>query len=328
MRRLFVTVAALLLALVLLPARVLAEETTGIDWESTPLGTTAEEDPEGADVYIRSIKITGTNTTLVSGLAPTFTGAIDKSDPNYGNMVFRSECWFRDYTTPWLWPQHVNPPVPLKGERYEYYVEIRTAPGYRIADDVTISFLGRDYTATVVRVFTNGSDSLFYDISWGYRITVGDAVPLYRMYNTKTSEHLWTRNKKEYDSCGSGNYKDWTAEGIAWYAPNNSSKPVFRLYNLKSGDHHYTTSIFERDKLVASGQWRDEGVAFYSAPVDDGVIEIYRVYNGRLKRGQHHYTRSAAERDSLVANSGWKDEGVGFYGYKSEIIPGTNHDVQ
>ena len=96
------------------------------------------------------------------------------------------------------------------------------------------------------------------------------------------------------------------------------AKPVYRLYNTKSGDHHYTTSMAEKDKLVGSGQWRDEGIAFYSATAKDtNTIKIYRVYNSRLKRGQHHYTRSAAERDSLVKNSGWKDEGIGFYGYSS-----------
>ena len=146
-------------------------------------------------------------------------------------------------------------------------------------------------------------------------------VPIYRMYNTKTSEHLYTRSKKEYDSCGSGTYKDWRAEGVAWRAPapgSSGAKPVYRLYNLKSGDHHYTTSKGERDSLVASGQWRDEGTAFWSAPKNaSGAIPIYRVYNGRLKRGQHHYTKSATERDSLVKNSGWRDEGVGFYGYKA-----------
>ena len=140
----------------------------------------------------------------------------------------------------------------------------------------------------------------------------GDTVPIYRMYNTKTSEHLYTTNATEYNSCGSGNYVDWNAEGVAWQAPKpgaSGAKPVYRLYNLKSGDHHYTTSVGERDTLLASGDWRDEGTAFWSG----GPVEVYRLYNGRLKRGQHHYTTSAGERDALVANHGWRDEGVGFH---------------
>ena len=132
------------------------------------------------------------------------------------------------------------------------------------------------------------------------------------MYNTKTSEHLYTTRIGEYNACGSGNYADWKQEGVAWRAPSkdhSGAKPVYRLYNLRSGDHHYTTSTGEKNKLLASGDWRDEGIAFYSG----GEVPIYRVYNGRLKRGQHHYTKSAVERDSLVANNGWCDEGVGFH---------------
>lgn len=144
-----------------------------------------------------------------------------------------------------------------------------------------------------------------------------NSVPIYRMYNTRTSEHLYTKSAWEYDSCGVGNYADWKPEGVAWDAPASSSKPVYRLYNLRSGDHHYTTSAGEKNQLVASGQWRYEGVAFYSAkPSDKGSVKIYRVYNGRLQRGQHHYTTSAKERDSLVKNNGWRDEGIGFYGLK------------
>ena len=313
----------LLLSLVLLPTMAYAEESSGFDWDTAPLGEANDQDePLEASTAITRIKITGTNSMLVPGVKPTYSGAIDKSDPNYDHLQFNSECWFLNYSESTLYPGSHYPP-PLKGEKYQYYVAITAEPGYTISNNLTVNFHGKDYKATV-----RGGGGSPYIITWGYRITVDNAVPLYRMYNTKTSEHLWTRNKKEYDSCGSGNYKDWRAEGIAWYAPYDSARPVFRLYNLKSGDHHYTTNEGERDKLVASGQWRDEGVAFFSArKSDDGVIAIYRVYNSKLKRGQHHYTKSAAERDSLVKNSGWKDEGVGFYGFKSEMFPGSNQDV-
>ena len=97
-----------------------------------------------------------------------------------------------------------------------------------------------------------------------------------------------------------------------------------RGYSLSKGSTPFdiTTSLVEKEKLLASGEWRDEGIAFYSATkFDTNTIKIYRVYNGRLKRGQHHYTKSAAERDSLVKNNGWKDEGVSFYGYKTATPP-------
>ncbi len=145
-------------------------------------------------------------------------------------------------------------------------------------------------------------------------ITQARAV-VYRMYNTKTSEHLYTMGLGEYNACGTGNYRDWRAEGVGWYAPASSSTPVWRLYNRKSGDHHYTTSKGERDILIAKHGWTldlNGTPAFYSG----GNVALYRLYNGRLKRGQHHYTSSAAERDSLVKNNGWRYESIAFYGYK------------
>lgn len=139
--------------------------------------------------------------------------------------------------------------------------------------------------------------------------------PIYRMYNTRTSEHLYTTSVAEYGMCGKGAYVDWRAEGIAWYAPVVSTTPVYRLYNLVSGDHHYTNNSLEKRTLLASGDWRDEGTAFYS---DDAQrVALYRLYNRGLRRGQHHYTASENERDVLVDNHGWSDEGIGFYGVRA-----------
>lgn len=152
-----------------------------------------------------------------------------------------------------------------------------------------------------------------------YRIGVfahpAGAIPVYRMYNTRTSEHLYTKSVKEYNSCGVGTYKDWRQEGIAWFAPKKSSTPVYRLYNKRLLVHHYTTSKSERDSLVANNGWKYECVAFYSD--DQHGKPLYRLYNGNIKPPQHHYTSSAGERDSLVKKYGWRNEGVGFYGVKS-----------
>ena len=142
----------------------------------------------------------------------------------------------------------------------------------------------------------------------------GGNVNVYRLYNRVTSEHLYTTNKKEYDTLPYKTRGNWVQEGIAWVAPKKSSTPVYRLYNPRSGDHHYTTSKGERDKLVRNYGWKSEGVAFYSD--DSKRVPLYRVYNGRLKRGQHHYTTSKGERDSLVRKSGWRNEGTGFYAVK------------
>ena len=149
-----------------------------------------------------------------------------------------------------------------------------------------------------------------------------DVVTVYRMYNTKTSEHLYTTSQAEYDACGKGAYADWRAEGVGWYAPPaGEGAPVWRLYNKGLGDHHYTSNANERDMLVNQFGWRQEVVAFHSAAADDEAsLPLYRLYNGRLKKGQHHYTTSESERDVLVSRHGWRNEGVGFYGVDPERL--------
>lgn len=140
-------------------------------------------------------------------------------------------------------------------------------------------------------------------------------VPVYRMYNTKSSEHLYTTVRAEYEACGTGRYADWRQEGIGWYAPETSSTPVYRLYNPVLGDHHYTASKGERETLIENEGWRDEGIAFWSD--DAHGVMLYRLYNGSLKRGQHHYTTSDGERQILRDGGRWRAEGIAWYGLRA-----------
>ena len=319
--------AAVTAVLLAIPVQAFAAQDTdtqaptwdGATWTQEVLPPVAEpatdESPQEATVVTRII-LADIDMNLYVGVPPRFVLALSPSDPNYGNIDIPagSDAWFpSNPSDDGMYPGHVNPPLPKEGVLYQHVFAIKMGDGLSLANDFVVTCKGVDYQA---RVLGGGE---YMTVAVGKPVKPAseiDRVPVYRMYNTKTSEHMYTRSAKEYNSCGSGSYADWRAEGVAWYAPKVSAKPVYRLYNLKSGDHHYTTSANEKAKLIGSGQWRDEGVAFYSAQKDDGSsIPIYRVYNGKLKRGQHHYTKSAAERDSLVKNSGWRDEGVGFYGY-------------
>ena len=146
--------------------------------------------------------------------------------------------------------------------------------------------------------------------------SVDGTAPVYRLYNRKTSEHLYTINYGEFRDLPKITKGDWVQEGIAWYAPKTSKTPVYRLYNKKSGDHHYTTSKQEADTLVKKHGWTLETTAFYS---DDAKrVPLYRLYNGRLQRGQHHYTADSNERNVLSSKHGWKYETIGFYGVKAK----------
>ena len=155
-----------------------------------------------------------------------------------------------------------------------------------------------------------------YGLNYHFRVDAVDDTPVYRLYNKKTSEHLYTINYGEFRDLPTITKGDWVQEGIAWYAPKKSNTPVYRLYNKKSGDHHYTTSKAEADALVANHGWTLETTAFYS---DDAKrVPLYRLYNGRLQRGQHHYTADANERKGLTTRFGWKYEAIGFYGVKTK----------
>ena len=145
------------------------------------------------------------------------------------------------------------------------------------------------------------------------------AVPVYRLYNHKTSEHLWTTSANEYRQLPIITKGDWRQEAVAWLAPDGVGTPVYRLYNKKMGDHYYSMSQGEINALTTKYGWTvDNGgaPAFWSAAKGDGgAIPLYCVYNSRLKKGQHHFTRSVAERDFLTTKAGWRYEKEAFYGY-------------
>lgn len=152
--------------------------------------------------------------------------------------------------------------------------------------------------------------------------------PIYRLYNSVTSEHLFTTSKSEYDNfarlCLQGN-DFWIPEGIDWfayYSQNSNSSPVYRLYNAGLGSlgrnsHYYTSDLNEAFDLTTNSGWTydtfDGGnLCFYTG----GDIGIYTCYNEALGSA-HHYTSSKSEWESLSAH-GWNlerdknDNGNGF----------------
>ncbi len=135
--------------------------------------------------------------------------------------------------------------------------------------------------------------------------------PIYRLYNPKTKEHLWTASKNEYNVLAKSH--GWKQEGVAWYAPD-SGKPVYRLYNPKSHDHHYTSDANEVKILSTKYGWTKDNngkAVFYSG----GKTPIYRLYNKNFKIGSHHLTKSKKEYDTLP-KYGWKQEGTAMYAVK------------
>ncbi len=133
-----------------------------------------------------------------------------------------------------------------------------------------------------------------------------ETVKLYRIYNPKSGEHLYTTDAREQKYLVS---KGWHDEGYM-DAVETSDVPVYRVYNPKSGEHHYTSDKVERSYLTKHG-WKDEGIAFYSADRESGV-PVYRLYKAGKGIGNHHYTVSKTEKNYLTRH-GWSDEGIGWY---------------
>ena len=136
-------------------------------------------------------------------------------------------------------------------------------------------------------------------------------VPMYRLYNRWSGEHLFTTDYSEYSYLGS---IGWTQEGVAWYAPASGGTAVWRLYNPYSGDHLYTGSASEYAYLGSIG-WQQEGESFRSADASSGGAPIYRLYNRWLTAGTHLFTTDYSEY-SYLGTLGWSQEGEAFYAAK------------
>ncbi len=143
-------------------------------------------------------------------------------------------------------------------------------------------------------------------------VEFGEYVPVYRLYNMSTSEHLFTTNKTEYDNfvtlCEQG--KDvWIGEGIDWFAEVTpaaaDTNTVRRFYNAALGamgrsSHYYSKDPVEIETLKASG-WVDDGADNYIQ--SGGSVPIWTCYNEGLGSA-HHYTSNKTEWEGLDQH-GW-----------------------
>jgi hypothetical protein len=204
---------------------------------------------------------------------------------------------------------------------------------------------GCDYETTVFRDnygdFDGGMLEHEYKTKHKYTTDVREvttqakAQPVYRMYNSITSEHLYTVDKTEYQNLLA---EHWTQEGEAWLSPDSGEKGVYRLYNPGLGalckmSHHYTSDKSEADDLVKNHGWvYDNGgePIFYSAEYNGGnsfygsagASHLMRLYNPGLSA--HLWTLDDDEAGDLNENWGWGIEtfvnGCGFWVYDPERV--------
>jgi hypothetical protein len=187
-----------------------------------------------------------------------------------------------------------------QGTDYDVRFSNNVLPG-----TATVVITGKgNFTGSVSTQFTINSKQ----DSGGDKPSDGSSVPMYRLYNRWSGEHLFTANRPEYDYLAS---IGWSQEGVAWQSPAKSDFPVYRLYNPYSGDHFYTGDEDEYAYLGSIG-WNQEGVSFYSADASTGK-PIYRLFNRWLTQGTHLFTTDYDEYQNL-GSIGWSQEGIAFYG--------------
>lgn len=137
-----------------------------------------------------------------------------------------------------------------------------------------------------------------------FTISQGATVPVYRLFNAQTKDHLYTISTGERDFVASA--YGYTNEGVAFLTCPPNRDPVYRMYNPNITNHFYTLSPGERDSAGSMG-YKHEGVGYY---IDQtaATIPLYRLYH---PRGTHFYTISSPEKDSAVAG-GYRFEGIAF----------------
>ncbi len=147
------------------------------------------------------------------------------------------------------------------------------------------------------------------DASTKIEVEALEIVPVYRLYNSITSEHMFTTNKAEYDNfvaLSESRADYWIGEGINWFAPKSATTIVRRLYNpalgaLGHSSHYYTSDQDEIDNLVNNLGWLDDGVENQFA--SSGDVPIWTCYNEALGSA-HHYTSDKQEWQNLELH-GW-----------------------
>ena len=149
-------------------------------------------------------------------------------------------------------------------------------------------------------------------------VEVRSAIPVYRLYNPVSLEHLYTTDAHEvevlYTQYG------WGKEGIGWYS-SSTGTPVYRLYNPILRNHLYTSDQNEINIITRDYGWimdNDGKPLMYS----DGDIPIFRLYNSEIN-GMHHLTTDENEYNVIPA-WGWQQEGISMKAVKIGV-PETTH---
>ena len=121
-----------------------------------------------------------------------------------------------------------------------------------------------------VRCMDSSGNKNTNDFSVSFSIN-SNLTPIYRLYNTLTGVHLYTRGEADRNAVMNKWPEFEFTDGVpAFYASltNDGKTPIYRLYNTRTGVHLYTRGADDRDAVL--NKWSDfeftDGVpAFYAS---------------------------------------------------------------
>jgi len=154
---------------------------------------------------------------------------------------------------------------------YGYGYGYITTPIYRLYNTKTGAQLYTKGGADRDKILNKWHDFEFTDGGPAFYASILDngLTPIYRLYNTKTGVHLYTRGETDKDKVlDTWSDFQYTDNGPAFYASltDNNTTPIYRLYNTKTGVHLYARGRSDRNKILNTWpefEYTDSGPAFY-----------------------------------------------------------------
>jgi len=148
-------------------------------------------------------------------------------------------------------------------------------------------------------------------------------TPVYRYFNPKVNDHLYTTNAAEIGTTTTGKTGNlgYVSEGILGYiSPIEfpGGIPIHRYYHTKKSDHFYTVNVNEIGTIIVGHKgnhgYKYEGILGYAYPGEHHLNPVYRYYHEGVK--DHFYTTNNEEIGTTVPGGegklGYKSEGLGF----------------
>lgn len=187
-------------------------------------------------------------------------------------------------------------------------LEVSDDDYYNYIFDITDNLSGRaGHTMRLTFMSSkNDSNCEMYLALDDVNLTAMIGTPIYRLYNTVTGVHLYTKGASDRDyilnKFPAFEYTDTAAAFFASLTEQAGLTPIYRLYNTVTGVHLYTKGVSDWDYILnkfPAFEFTDSAPAFYASLTEQvGLSPIYRLYN--TVTGVHLYTKGVSDRDYIL----------------------------